>query len=87
MAFAPDLPCQVRARCWKDRAPGFLERVIQKNRGFLLEFLLDGHLVRERWLSAQAIEAALAPASARTPVSAIELLNHLDLEAWMRHWY
>jgi asparagine synthase (glutamine-hydrolysing) len=85
-AFACELPPEIRARCWKDRAPGFLERIVHHNHTFVREFLLDGFLVRDHWLSAPAIEAALGATAARSQVSSIELLNHLDLEAWIRHW-
>lgn len=85
-AFAAELPISIRRRCWKDRAPEFVERVIARHRAFAREFLLEGILVRDRWLSKTAVEAALADCGGDTRVSALEIMHHLDTEAWVRHW-
>lgn len=85
-AFAQDLPAAVVNRRWKDRAPGFFETVLKVHRDFIREFLLEGVLARERLLSRLAIEQALSPSAHPGQVSLVEIFNHLDLEAWARHW-
>jgi asparagine synthase (glutamine-hydrolysing) len=85
-AFASDVPEEILRRSWKDRAPGFLERLVQRHRRFLRELLLDGVLVEERLLNRQALEDALSERISNSPVFPGELLRHLDVEVWARRW-
>jgi hypothetical protein len=71
---------------WKDRAPGFYDQLIDCNRKFLREVLLDGVLVRERLLSAAAVDDALSDRVAKNPVLPGEVFRHLDVEIWARCW-
>ena len=83
-AFAKELPTEIQRRCWKDRAPGFFDLVLARQRSFVREFLLDGLLVKSHWLSRTAVENALAENTSGSRVSALEILNHLDTESWLR---
>jgi asparagine synthase (glutamine-hydrolysing) len=85
-AFAQDLPPQITRRLWKDRAPGFYDQLIDCNRAFLREVLLDGVLVRERLLDAAAVDEALSERVAKNPVLPGEVFRHLDVEIWARNW-
>jgi asparagine synthase (glutamine-hydrolysing) len=85
-AFAQDLPPEITRRLWKDRAPRFYDEIIDRNRGFLREILLDGVLVREGLLDAAAIGAALSDRVVKNPVLPGEVLRHLDIEVWARNW-
>lgn len=85
-AFSPDVPAEILRRTWKDRAPGFLDQLVQRHRKFLREQLLDGVLVEERLLSRDALEDALSDRITRSPVYPGELLRHLDVEIWARQW-
>jgi asparagine synthase (glutamine-hydrolysing) len=85
-AFAQDLPPEIARRLWKDRAPGFYDQLIDCNRKFLREVLLDGVLVRERLLSAAAVDDALSDRVAKNPVLPGEVFRHLDVEIWARCW-
>lgn len=85
-AFAREVPEEILRRHWKDRAPGFLERLVQRHRKFLRELLLDGVLVEERLLNRNAIEDALGDRMSNSPVFPGELLRHLDVEIWARQW-
>jgi asparagine synthase (glutamine-hydrolysing) len=85
-AFASDVPEEILRRSWKDRAPGFLERLVQRHRKFLRGLLLDGVLVEERLLNRQALEDALSDRISNSPVFPGELLRHLDVEVWARSW-
>lgn len=85
-AFAEDLPPEILRRTWKDRAPGFLDELVQRHRKFLRELLLDGVLVQEGLLDRAAVEDALADRISTSLVYPGELLRHLDVEIWAREW-
>lgn len=85
-AFVQEVPAAILQRRWKDRAPGVAERILATHRNFAREFLLDGILVSEGLLSKRAVAAAFGTQAARSQVTAIEILTHLDTEAWLRHW-
>jgi asparagine synthase (glutamine-hydrolysing) len=86
-AFAEDLPPEIGRRTWKDRAPEFLDELVQRHRKFLRELLLDGVLVHEGLLDRVAVEDALTDRISTSPVFPGELLRHLDVEVWARDWY
>lgn len=85
-AFAREAPAAIRNRLWKDRAPGFHDELVLRNRRFLLEALRDGLLASEGFLDAGRVEEALSPGAVRTTVSCVEILRHTELEFWARQW-
>lgn len=89
-AFSREVPVAILRRRWKDRAPGVFDRILATHRAFVREFLLEGVLVSEGLLSKPALDAALGtdpgPRAAHSAVTAIEILTHLDTEAWLQHW-
>jgi asparagine synthase (glutamine-hydrolysing) len=85
-AFRGDVPQPILDRVWKDRAGGFHDEIIERNRDWLREIFLDGVLVSEGLLDRSALERALAPGPAKSDEFPGELLRHLDTEIWARHW-
>ncbi len=85
-AFRGDVAQPILDRVWKDRAGGFHEEIVHRNRDWLLETFLDGVLVSEGLLDKAAVERALAPGLTKNEVFPGELLRHLDTEVWARHW-
>jgi asparagine synthase (glutamine-hydrolysing) len=85
-AFAAELPEPIAERLWKDRAPGFLEHLIDRHRAWLRELFLDGVLVTSRLLDRGAVERALSTSPSREYVNPAEIFRHLDIEIWARHW-
>jgi asparagine synthase (glutamine-hydrolysing) len=85
-AFAEDVPPEIMRRIWKDRAPGFLDELVQRHRKFLRELLLDGVLVQEGLLNRAAVEDALSDRISASQVFPGELLRHLEVEIWARQW-
>jgi asparagine synthase (glutamine-hydrolysing) len=85
-AFSQDVPQEILRRTWKDRAPGFLEQLVERHREFLRELLLDGVLVQEGLLDGGEVEQALSDRISANPVFPGELLRYLDVEIWARHW-
>lgn len=85
-AFTGDVPAPVLQRLWKDRAPGFYDELVYRNRGFLRKMLLDGILAREGLLDRAAVERTLSDDLARDSVLPTEVFRHLDVEMWARTW-
>lgn len=85
-AFAGDVPAPILQRQWKDRAPGFYEELVYRNRAFLRELLLDGILVREGLLDRAALEQTFSDQLVHDPVLPGEVFRHLNVEIWARSW-
>jgi asparagine synthase (glutamine-hydrolysing) len=85
-AFREDVPSQILRRQWKDRAPGAFENLVRRNRPFLREMLLGGILSNEGLLDQNALQDALNDKLSSRPFFVGELLSHLDLELWLRHF-
>jgi asparagine synthase (glutamine-hydrolysing) len=85
-AFRGDVPQPILGRVWKDRAGTFHDELIQHNRHWLREIMLDGVLVSEGLLDRAGLERALTPGLVKSDVFPGELLRHLDTEIWARHW-
>lgn len=86
MAFAEDLPEPIRRRLWKDRAPGFHDRLLEHQREFFRETLLDGVLARQGLLNRALLEEVLSASPSKNTVFPGEIFRHLDSELWVRHW-
>jgi asparagine synthase (glutamine-hydrolysing) len=85
-AFEQEVPAPILRRLWKDRAPGFYDELLHRNRDFLRELFLDGVLVSERLLDRSAVEEALSTAPGRTEIFPGELFRHMEVELWVRQW-
>lgn len=85
-AFAGAVPAPILQRLWKDRAPGFLEEIVNRNREALRELLLDGVLATSGLLDRPATEQALSPMPSKSLAVPTELFSHLDTELWARQW-
>lgn len=85
-AFAEDVPEPILRRLWKDRAPGFHEHLLERQRDFLKETLLEGTLVRHGLLNRELLAEVLSSGPSKNTVYPGELFRHLDTELWARHW-
>ena len=85
-AFVNEVPEPILRRMWKDRAPGFHDEVIERQRSFLRETMLDGVLVRNGLLDRALLEEILSSGPSKSTVFPGELFRHLDTELWARHW-
>lgn len=85
-AFTGHVPDPILQRLWKDRAPGFYDELVYRNRAFLRDMLLDGVLAREGLLERAAVERALSDTVTGDAVLPTELFRHLDVEMWARTW-
>jgi asparagine synthase (glutamine-hydrolysing) len=85
-AFGHEVPAPILQRQWKDRAPGVFEELVFRNRKFLREMLLGGALCSHKLLDAGAIESVLSDDFNTKPFFVNELMKHLILEIWVRHF-
>jgi asparagine synthase (glutamine-hydrolysing) len=85
-AFADDVPGPILARTWKDRVQGFPEEILRANLAYFRELLLDGTLVKERYLDRGALESTLSGRTIKETASVGEILDHVLVEAWLQSW-
>jgi asparagine synthase (glutamine-hydrolysing) len=86
MAFAKEAPEPILRRLWKDRAPGFHDQLLERERPFLKETLLEGVLARKGLLDRPLLEEVLSPGPTKNTVFPGEIFRHLDAELWARQW-
>lgn len=86
MAFVAEAPEPILRRLWKDRAPGFHDQLLERERPFLKETLLDGVLARNGLLDRPLVEEVLSSGPTKNTVFPGEIFRHLDAEMWARHW-
>ena len=85
-AFAADLPAQIRYRRAKGGVVSHVKHVLQANRPFLAELLLDGVLVGRGLLDRKKLGEALSDAPTRDRCWAPEILEYAGIESWVRAW-
>lgn len=86
LAFSGDVPKEILARQWKDRAPRFFESMLRSNLRFIREILFDGLLVKERLIERERLMEALSESPNRAPVRPGEILDHISVESWLQTW-
>jgi asparagine synthase (glutamine-hydrolysing) len=86
MAFVAEAPEPILRRLWKDRAPGFHDQLLERERPFLKETLLEGVLAREGLLDRRLLEEVLSTGPTKNTVFLGEIFRHLDSELWARQW-
>lgn len=85
-AFTEEVPEPILRRLWKDRAPGFHDQLLERQRNFMKETLLEGTLVRHGLLNRALLEEVLSTGPSKNTVYPGEIFRHLDSELWARHW-
>lgn len=85
-AFVQELPAAIYERQWKDRATGYFDTLIENNRDYLRELLMEGRLAQRGLLDRRRVDAALSSGLTRTHTLPGEILRHMDTEIWLRTW-
>jgi asparagine synthase (glutamine-hydrolysing) len=84
-AFADVLPTEILQRGQGKGGPGlWAKEVVERNVGFLRNFLLDGILVRERLIDRAKLETVLSPRIAKSTVVTGDIFAKHYIEAWLR---
>ncbi len=85
-AFIEEVPAPILRRQWKDRAPRTFEELVFRNRSFIRETLLGGALCSHQLLDAAAVDTVLSGDFSTKQVFVGELMKHLNVEIWLRHF-
>lgn len=85
-AFVEEVPAPILRRQWKDRAPGAFEELVFRNRSFIREMLLGGALCSRKLLDETAVDTVLSSDFSIKQVFVGELMKHLNVEIWLRHF-
>lgn len=86
-AFCDDLSEPVLNRGGGKGNPGlWLRTLIERNRSFLRELLLDGVLARERLIDRTKVERALSTKVERSAPALSDVIAQAYIEAWLRQW-
>lgn len=81
-AFADSIPKQILMRRTKGSTASLREQILNANRTFVRELLLDGLLAKEGLLNREAVERALKKGPLNTP----PLVQCIKTEAWLQVW-
>jgi asparagine synthase (glutamine-hydrolysing) len=85
-AFAAELSDLVLNRPGKSSPSGWIQSVVERNRDFLREVLLDGILVKERILDARKVESLLSDEINKSAIHISQIFVQLYIECWLRRW-
>jgi asparagine synthase (glutamine-hydrolysing) len=85
-AFSDRIPAAVRWRRSKGELTAYYGRMVQRSVAALRPFLLEGRLVGERVLDAEAVEGFLDPDRMIHEGNYPGLFRIIALEAFVRHW-
>lgn len=85
-AFADMLPEQIRRRQVKGVGTAFYQDVVNRNRNYLKDRLLQGWLVRDGYLDRRRVEHCLSAEYPSATHTASTILAYLSAEIWMQRW-
>jgi asparagine synthase (glutamine-hydrolysing) len=85
-AFAREMPDEILHRTGKGSPNGWLVAMIDRDRAFVREFLLDGLMVRHGVVDRFKLEQALPGEVSKVASHGGATMNLLYTEAWMRAW-
>jgi asparagine synthase (glutamine-hydrolysing) len=85
-AFKHDLPHQIATRRGKGDPGEYVKSVLEHNFGFVREMLLEGQLVRQKFIDRTKLEAVLSDHPTRTASGDTEVYDYLNVEAWLQRF-
>jgi asparagine synthase (glutamine-hydrolysing) len=85
-AFRDVLPAEIRKRVAKGSGSTFYQHVVRSQRNLLQQVLLDGQLVKERYLDRRKLDECLAADDPSAIIFAPILLSYLSAEIWLQQW-
>lgn len=85
-AFKHDLPHQIVTRRGKGDPVEYVKNVFERNFGFVREMLLDGQLVRQKFIDRAKLEAVLSGHPTRAARGDTEVYDYFNVEAWLQRF-
>jgi asparagine synthase (glutamine-hydrolysing) len=85
-AFSGRLPSEIVRRSTKGGMDAHARHVLVSNIDFIKELLLEGLLVKERFLVKEELELALNLSRPSSGADMSELFNYIGTEIWLRQW-
>lgn len=85
-AFRHDLPHEIATRRGKGDPNEYVKNVLEQNFGFVREMLLEGQLVRQKFIDRSKLEAVLSGDPTRTTIGDTEVYDCLNVEAWLQRF-
>jgi len=85
-SFTGDVPDAILRRQWKGRGSIISSQLVYYNLPFLRALLLDGILVRERFLDRRILEQTLTNLPTRSNATTSPILHYMNIELWLRQW-
>jgi asparagine synthase (glutamine-hydrolysing) len=85
-AFAADLPDEILYRRAKGGLVRHVGQILEANRAFLAELLLEGVLVSRGLLDRKKVADTLSTTPSREKCSAPEIFDYAGIESWARSW-
>ena len=85
-AFKSDLPHRIATRRGKGVPDQYVKSVLERNFGFVREMLLEGQLIRQKFIDRTKLEAVLSGRPTDTARGDTEVYDYLNVEAWLQRF-
>lgn len=82
-AFRNYIPGEILRRESKGGIQNYIQEILENNRAFIKEILLDGALVKHNLLDRNGLERALAGAQTSINSETVNILRHVCTEIWL----
>ncbi len=86
LAFADDLPQEIRFRTSKGATGNYVSRIYVENLSFLRGFILDGILAKKEFMDRKRLEETLTAESIEQVGNLRPLMKLIATEAWLQRW-
>jgi asparagine synthase (glutamine-hydrolysing) len=85
-AFRHELPPEIATRRGKGDPSDYVKSVLEQNAAFVREMLLEGQLVRQKFIDRRKLEAVLSGDPTRAASGETEVYDYLNVEAWLQRF-
>lgn len=85
-AFRHELPHEIATRRGKGAPDEYVKSVLEHNVSFVREMLLEGQLVRQKFIDRTQLEAVLSGDPTHAASGETEVYDYLNVEAWVQRF-